>query len=198
VRGMLQSIYVLTGEQLVIGIPENNSPRSDSGLTNAELGYIHERGAPGANIPARPFLVPGVRKAVPFMLPHLKRACNFALDMNYVKAHKALEQAGSVAERFVKREIMTGNFAPLQPSTIANRFRGRGVSGPSRGERRYLTLIGLGASPQLAQDAVGIHPLINSRQLYNSIGYAVRRVFQDRWVDKVVRAINQVINVKGK
>lgn len=178
VSGVIGSINELLGKQVLVGIPETNADRTgdnDEPITNAALGYIHEFGAPGANIPARPFLVPGVRKAEKEVLPHLRAAYQAALDGRNTKPDKELVAAGLIAEGFVKREITTGNFAPLKPGTVAGRARSRGSKTQRAAEKEYLRLVGAGASPAAAQVAAGIRPLVNTGQLRAAITSVVRK-----------------------
>ena len=76
VNAVVGSITKLVGKQVLVGIPEANGSRQDpeesAPVTNAALGYIHEFGSPRANIPARPFLIPGVRKSTARVMPHLR------------------------------------------------------------------------------------------------------------------------------
>lgn len=138
---------------VLIGIPSEKGPRAgehDQGaLTNAALGYIHETGAPEANIPARPFLLPGVREAKAPVTPHLQKATQAFVDGDQVKGEKHLNAAGLIATNLVRRRLNEGiGFAPLASSTLATRRR-RGRS--------------------------GIKPLIDTGQLRNSITYVIRK-----------------------
>lgn len=49
---------IQTQKRVTVGIHESDSSRDDQGATNAQIGATHEFGA--QNIPARPWLVPGV------------------------------------------------------------------------------------------------------------------------------------------
>eukprot|EP01037_Dinobryon_pediforme_P023422 gene23422-24868_t len=70
VNALVERIKAMTKSEVLVGIPDQNAPRSAdedearkaSGepVNNAELGYIHEFGVPEQNIPARPFLIPGI------------------------------------------------------------------------------------------------------------------------------------------
>ncbi len=174
--GIVKALQELIGKQVLVGIPEAHDARTQSGpITNAALAYIHEFGAPAANIPARPFLIPGVRKAEPQYTPHLRAACNAALDGDSAKSDHSLVRAGIVAENSAKREISTGNFVPLSPLTIARRHESRQTQSMRKSEVRYLELVGHGMSPESAQAATGIRPLINTGQMRNSITSVVRR-----------------------
>jgi len=52
----------VTEKAVTIGIHEDETARNDpdSGITNASLGAVHEFGSDAVNIPARPWLYPGV------------------------------------------------------------------------------------------------------------------------------------------
>jgi hypothetical protein len=174
-RAIIDSLKALTQHQVLIGIPEEKDARDSGPITNAALGYIHEFGAPGANIPARPFLIPGVRKAEREASPHLRSACLAALDGKLDVALRQAAMAGIIAENSAKREITTGDFVPLKPSTIAARYRSRDTGSQRKSETRYMELIHAGSSPAAAQAAAGIKPLINTAQLRNSITSVVRK-----------------------
>ena len=78
----MKNVRALTGQRVMVGIPEDTTTRDDkSGITNAALGYIHTYGAPSRNIPARPFLVPGVEAEKDKITDILKGATLKALDM---------------------------------------------------------------------------------------------------------------------
>lgn len=179
VNSVIGAITQLVGKQVLVGIPEAETARQDDGSnshpTNAGLGYIHEFGSPRANIPARPFLIPGVRKATSSVMPHLRGACAAALDGKPDTADKELVSAGLIAESSAKREITTGDFVPLKPETVAWRFLQRGTKTRRASEERYLDLIDQGVSPADAQSAAGIRPLINTGQLRAAITSVVRK-----------------------
>lgn len=179
VNSVIGSITQLVGKQVLVGIPDANNSRQQASspgpINNASLGYIHEFGSPAKNIPARPFLIPGVRNSTPQVMPHLRGACAAALDGKPATADKELVAAGLIAEASAKREISTGNFVPLQPETVAQRYRSRDTKSQRASEIHYAQLIAGGATPAAAQSAAGIRPLINTGQLRNSITSVVRK-----------------------
>jgi hypothetical protein len=174
-KSILDSLRGLTKSQVLVGIPEDKTDRSGQ-ITNAALGYIHEFGAPGANIPARPHLIPGVRKSASQYMPHLRKAAEFALAGEPQKMQHSLMRVGIIASSAVRKEITTGNFVPLSPMTVARRHEARGTASMRAGEKRYMALVRLGMTPQSAQDATGIRPLINTGALRNAYTYVIRRV----------------------
>lgn len=77
-----QALQALDTQRILAGIPEGDAPRevAEAGIpesffsgkpqkakqatpvSNAELAYIHSKGAPMHNIPARPFMEPSIEK----------------------------------------------------------------------------------------------------------------------------------------
>ena len=176
VNEVVRAVGQLVRKEVLVGIPSSTAGRRNESqpINNAELGYIHEFGAPGANIPPRPFLIPGVRKSAPDYVPHLRSAAKASLDGNAQRADKSLVAAGVVAEMAVKQEIHSGNFAPLKPATIAARRRSRQTQSRRPEEERYAELVRAGMSPAAAQTETGIRPLINTGQLAAAITSVVR------------------------
>lgn len=173
VSAAFDNIATLIGKQVLIGIPETNAGRQGETINNATLGYIHEFGSPAANIPARPFLIPGVEKAREPALRQLRKAVKAALDGDHKKSDQALNGAGIIGANEVRGEINNGNFVPLKPSTVAGRARSRGAKTRRENEQVYLDLISKGVNPGAAQTETDIRPLINTGQLRNSITYVI-------------------------
>jgi len=146
---VLKSVQSLVKERVLIGIPDSNAARKEGPINNAALGYINEFGSPANNIPARPFLIPGVEAAQPAALKQLTRGVVGALDGHVDAADKALHGAGIVTQNAVRAKINEGVPPPLAPSTLAARRR----RGPT-----------------------GTKPLIDTGQLRNAITYVLRKV----------------------
>lgn len=152
VKLTLASIRSLTTNQVLVGIPSTTAerepdPEDPQPLTNAEIGYIQENGAPEANIPARPFLRPGISGAVPQIVARYENGAKAVLDGRLASIDQVHAQVGLSAQNAVRKKITDGPFAPLKPSTLANR-RARG----RKGER----------------------PLIDTGQLRNALTFVVR------------------------
>jgi hypothetical protein len=176
---VLEAIAHLVGQEVLVGIPDSSTSRHDDEgqpITNAALGYIHEMGAPAAGIPARPFLVPGVKKARPGVVAILRRAATAALAGNYQEADKALDQAGVVASTSAQREIQAGIPPPLKPASVRGRKYARQTKSRRESESLYLALVKYGADPAAAERGSGVRPLMNTLQLLKSITWVVRRV----------------------
>lgn len=171
------ALVQLAGKQVLIGFPDSGKARQDpKEPTNAQIAYVQDQGSPAANIPARPFMTPGVTKSLPVAEPLLKLAAEATLDGERAKAMRYLNAAGIAASSSVKNEIRTGNFVPLSPSTVAGRYRQRQTKTRRATEIAYSQMIRMGVSPAAAQAATGIKPLLNTTQLLNAVTYVIRTV----------------------
>lgn len=147
VAGVLKNIYKMEKARVLVGIPQGDSGRDDA-ITNSALGYIHEFGSPARNIPARPFLIPGIKAVQDEAAELLKEGAKEVLDDGSMSA--SLNKAGIIGQNSVKAAITKGEgFAPLQEATIKARQR-KGVKGTK--------------------------PLIRTGQLRNSITYVVKGI----------------------
>lgn len=174
VAAVLAAINHLVGQEVLVGIPASEAER-DGSLSNAQLGYIHEYGSPSANIPARPFLEPGVSDQAPSIGNHLEKAARAAMKGDAGRVDAELGAAGMVAQAGARHRITSGEFEPLSPETIRRRRLNRKTKSIRPEERKYLQMIADGKSPAEAQSEAGIRPLINTGQLRNSLTYVVRK-----------------------
>lgn len=129
----LKAIRELAMQEVKVGFPEGSASREGDDLNNPTIAYIHEYGAPAANIPARPFLIPGVRNSLPQVEKIMKAGAIDALD-GKSSAKGTMRQVGLVAQGAVQQKISDGPFVPNKPETI----RRKGSNKPliDRGELR--------------------------------------------------------------
>jgi hypothetical protein len=142
----------LLKREVLVGIPAANAardpePGEKAVATNALLGYVHEYGSPAKNIPARPFLHPGIANARADIEVHMKKAGQLALAGKSDEIGQELEKVGLIAQVSVQKKITDGPFEPLKPATLAARRR-RGRTGD--------------------------RPLLDTGQLRRAITYVVR------------------------
>lgn len=125
---IMAQIAQLHAGTVLVGIPADETERGQGDpITNAALGYIHEHGAPAANIPARPWLIPGVKNAQDKIAQRLGAAMRAALLQNAATRDRQLHAAGMIAANAAKAMI-NSNIAPaLSDATLAAR-RARGVT----------------------------------------------------------------------
>lgn len=176
VAKVFKAIQDLTDKQVLIGIPDSGQNRRDEGpVNNATIGYVMEMGSPLHNVPARPFLVPGVEKARVAALRQLRQAAEASLRGDKGGMLQGLNRAGIVASNEVKLQVNSNIPPPLKPGTIRNRHRGRDTA-IRESEQVYLRLVAQGVEPGAAQSEVGIVALVNTGQMRNSITYVVRDI----------------------
>lgn len=150
-KKLVEATDNLTKQQVLVGVPANKAGRNQTQgqrINNATLAYIHEHGAPAANIPARPFMRPGVRSVQADLIKIMRQAANAAYEGRPDHVNKYLNAAGIKAQLAIQMKLRSGPFVPLSPRTIAAR-RARGVQRTK--------------------------PLIDTGQLLQSISYVVRK-----------------------
>lgn len=169
VQDLHESLRLLAQKEVLVGFPEDTTDREDGEFnepTNAVLGYIHDNGAPEKNIPARPFMVPGIASVQERITRQLVAGARAAVgQMNPTIVETNLERVGSIAEVGIKRYINSGVPPPLAEATLRERER--------RGRK--------GATIELARRAVGAapsvdfaKPLIDTAQMRNAVRYVIR------------------------
>ena len=157
--------------EVLVGFPEETTARSDETaatgpITHASLGYIHDNGAPEANIPARPFMVPGIisarEKVADLLAATARKALNggTALDIQL-----GYTRVGVIAQAALRMKINEGIPPPLAEATLEDRAR-RGRKGAK--QELLNRSKGLPPSTQLAK------PLIDTGQLRNAVNYVIR------------------------
>jgi hypothetical protein len=172
---VLRALKELSGKEVLVGFPQSTAARDDGPINNAAIAYVMENGSPEHNVPARPFLVPGVRRVLPQALAQVGKAVVALVDGNRGKADEALNAAGIIAMNSARREIGSNIPPPLKPSTIRGRKYARGTKSRRDSENKYLALVKGGMTPSSAQSATGIIALINTGQLRNALTYVVRK-----------------------
>jgi len=143
------SLDQLTHQNVMVGVPQDKVKRQDedSPIGNASLAYLHDNGAPGANIPARPFMRPGIEAAKKTIIRQFQLAAKKALHKDDAAIERGLNMAGIAAQNAIRAAINEGPGPALSEGTLAARRR--------RGRE-------------------GTKPLVDTGQLRNSINYVIR------------------------
>lgn len=175
IAAVMRSINSLVKQDVMVGIPAGPVREDGEPITNAALGYVHEFGSPITNVPARPFLIPGIQDAQPQIADQLRQAAVAALSGNPAQVDTRLSRAGLLAVNSVKARISSNIEPALSPETIKNRHRARGTKSQRLNEKAYAALVAGGDDPKDAQAASGIVSLINTGELRNSITYVIRK-----------------------
>ena len=161
----------------MVGIPADGKarepePGEKSAPNNAMIGYVQEFGDDEKRIPARPFLIPGVRSVQTQVVDELRKAGEDAFDRDFGSVRAHFVKVGTVAVSAARRAITDGQFAPLSQRTIeARAARGR------KGAKQYLKLQAQG-TPREVLDDLGdnalIRPLVDTGQLRRALTYVVK------------------------
>ncbi|MFV0410952.1 MAG: hypothetical protein ACK5LJ_15015 [Paracoccus sp. (in: a-proteobacteria)] len=168
--GIFDAINDLMEKEVLVGIPHGEGRDDADGMTNAQLYYLHEKGSPINNIPARPTLIPGIASVQDKVANHLCRAVDAALAGNPEGVERQYNIAGVVAVNAVRLYFVEGNLAPLSMATIKARAR-RG----RKGARAYLKQVDSGDTP----DEGLVKPLIDTAEMRKSITYVIRKRGRD-------------------
>lgn len=173
-KAIIDAINKLKGKDVLVGIPDSAPERTDTPITNAQIGYVMETGSPAHNVPARPFLVPGVQDVQSECADRLGKAADAALSGNLSGAERQMSSAGMVASQSAKRKIGSNIPPALSPETIRNRNKSRQTKSMRSDEKAYLADVASGTDPAQAQNSAGIVALVNTGSLRNAITYVVR------------------------
>lgn len=162
-KELAAALKLLTKRQVLVGIPENTAdvhPDREGTISNAVLGYLFENGSPATNMPARPWLKPGVEAAQGQINARLEGAGRAALAGDASGVEQQLAAAGVDTVSVIKNRITAGIPPPLAQSTVNARRR----RSPGSKYRRKATS---------ADDTT---PLYDTGNFVASINYVIRDV----------------------
>lgn len=162
-----KAIDTLAARETLAGIPAEKTDRpAAGGMTNAALGYIHDNGAPEANIPARPWTEPGVKAVQGQINEILEKTGEAAFDGRQGDVERGMEAVGLLVSSSMRNVIDAGIAPALAESTLRKRAaRGR------KGAQQELANRAAGQAPSVDL----AKPLLDTTQMRNSISYVVRK-----------------------
>lgn len=167
-KKLVDDIKRLAGVEVLVGFPEDTTERNDEdqGITNAALGYIHDTGMPEQNIPARPFMLPGITEVKDPLTAKLREVAVAAANgRDPATVEKGLHQVGLIAKLGIQNKINEGIPPPLADSTLrARAARGR------KGAANELANRAKGEAPGMAS----AKPLVDTGQMRNAVNYVIR------------------------
>lgn len=171
----MRAINRMTRTDVMVGIPEEDAlrdatPEDPNPPTNALLGYVHEHGDPSRNLPARPFLVPGVEESKEQWIKTLETAAILAFRGDEAGMRAALGRAGQRAVTAVQEVIRRQDFAPLAPSTIEERIRKIAVINPKLAEKYSK----MSPSEKIQFESDNITILIDTGSMFRAITWVLR------------------------
>lgn len=147
---LVKALKTLTENRVMVGVPSTNTDRKENEpINNAQIMAIHEYGAPEANIPARPVVLPTVRGAKENITNALSKAGKMALGGKPDEVLKVYNALGITVQNKMRARIRAVIPPPLAESTLAaRRARGR----------------------------TGTKPLWDTGQLLKSLTYVIRKI----------------------
>ena len=142
-----------------------NRTKVDVGLTSSASGRsrflmaLHEHGAPGAHIPARPVIAPalGTEEAREAVSRELLNAVSAANRGSREETEAALEKAGEAGADAIRAYIDAGVPPPNAPVTLTGGWIRNPVSG----------------KPVKVKGKSGTTPLVDTGQLYNDFDWEI-------------------------
>jgi hypothetical protein len=149
---VLETLRKFRKDAVLVGIPQADAPRDDDApMNNAAILFLNEFGSPAGNIPARPVMAIGIRKAQPDIVNAFRAGARKALSGNSDALTAAYNRAGIVASVSVKKVINDQEgIKPPSDATLAHRramgFKGEKallVTGQMRNAITYVTKEGL-------------------------------------------------------
>jgi len=159
----------LTSKEVFVGVPSGKANRKDSKEpNNAMLAYIHDNGSPARNIPARPFMKPGIERAQRDIEKAMEIGAKQCLDGATETVDIALHRVGLIAQRSIRNRINEGISPPLAESTLKARIRNK------KAVKGALAELKRRAAGKAASATVNAKPLIQTGQLRNSINYVIK------------------------
>ena len=164
-----KAIAHLSATRVMVGFPEAQSARDGEGPSNAELGYIHDNGAPEARIPARPFMMPGVKRNDEKIQRRLKAAAKAAFDGDSQKMDRNFVAVGMETVSTIREVITEGIPPPLADATLRARIARRKTG--RLGERRELIRREMGKEPGMGLAV----PLIDTGEMRHKVTFAIRK-----------------------
>ena len=167
-KALFKAIRALEQSEVLVGFPANEAPRQEGdGPSNALIAYVQNYGSPEKNIPARPFMEPGIKAAQGQIQPGLLKAAKAAVVNNQGGVQAGLVAAGLAGVAGIRNAIDDGIPPPLSEKTIKARMRAR-KSGLKGGKQELANReAGLPASTDL------VKPLIDTAQMRNAVTYVV-------------------------
>jgi hypothetical protein len=180
-KALQASLKALADRRVLVGFPRaTNKREGNEPINNAELGYIHNYGAPEAHIPQREFMRPGFQAVLSEVIDLYKSAAKAACrnesvvmsGASFAELDKYLHRIGLRLQASIKQTIRAGLSPELAAATVAARIARR-KSKKWRRQRQIMVDANVAAGK--APGAGIFTPLIDTAAMLNSITYVIRK-----------------------
>jgi len=111
---LMAALKEVLKNDVLVGVPQDKARRREGEVTNAELAYIHNNGSPARNIPARPFMEPGIKNAAQRINVLMQQTARAVLSGDKAKVRQGLESVGLAAQNSIRSKINEGIPPPLK------------------------------------------------------------------------------------
>lgn len=122
-----KTVKSFKNDAVLVGIPEDETERKDSQfINNATLLAINEFGSPLNNIPPRPVMAIGIKKAQPEIAEQFKLAVKNVFSQGFKALNIYYNRAGIIASNSIKKVINSqeGIDAPSEATLAARKAKG--------------------------------------------------------------------------
>ncbi len=170
VSAIRRAVQRLTESDVYIGVPAEQAGKREGGITNAELSYIHEFGAPAAGIPARAHLMPGIEDIIDEAAEELKEAARLALAGNGNAVNAAFKKIGLLGQNAVRAKFQDNDWPPLADSTLDSKPLLKDDQG-----KAILDKKGRAKHGKSRREEGKVNPLLDTAQLMKSHTYVIRK-----------------------
>jgi|SRR5208337_3675586 len=121
-KNVERALIALSKKSLLVGIVSDENRKAEPGklkpVTNSDLGFIHEFGAPEVGIPARPILFPVLNAKQADIQAALMLAASYAIQGDAASADKTLHALGINLVLAIKKRILDFIPPPLAAKTL--------------------------------------------------------------------------------
>lgn len=164
-----KAVAALTEQDVFIGVPAETDGRNGE-MNNAYLSYIHEHGVPENNLPARPFLIPGIQAVQNEAAEILEEAAKEALEGKESAVGRSLNRIGQLAVNSVNEQFVDNDWEPLKEATLTYKPLKKDDEG-----KVITTKKGKSHRQRSREERGRTNPLIDTGQLRDSQTYVVRK-----------------------
>jgi hypothetical protein len=123
----LKKLKSLKKLEVLVGIPEKKAPRKKGKMNNATLLYIHTKGSPLNNLPARPLIEPALAADdnAEKISEDLREVVKAILDGNENKAHRLMGITGQDAVNAIQDwfDDPRNGWEPNTDATVKRKLR---------------------------------------------------------------------------
>jgi len=173
---VLAAARLLTKSAVYVGVASTTTarepePGEPTPPNNATIAWAMEHGVPDQNVPARPFMRPGIANVRAQLTARLRLAARAAYTLGTAGVLQQLNAVGLIGQRGMQQKITDGPFAPLAEATVRARIDRR-KSKSYRAKKHAAVDANLAAG--LDPEAGLFKPLIDTGSLRKAITYVIR------------------------